>query len=416
MKNKILIIIAFLLINNDKVNGQYCSNDNRYTEATYFNLNQINVNTNVQYGIAEDYKGNQTALIMDLYYPNLNIDVSPKRPFILLAHGGGFSSGDKQEGDIRDLCYHLAMRGFVCASINYRLGHDFSEYGQYKARYRAIQDGHAALRFVVNNANLIRIDTNWIFVGGQSAGAILAQGLVYTDQSEVDSLTTVINSTNISDELGTLKSSGNTLTNTYSIKGVFNNWGAIPEYEIDYNEMLPTISFHGVLDSTVSIDYKDQQYFIMNGSRTIHNKLIENNVCSELTIDPIGGHGIYRNEQSLFRAQRASCFFKSIFCNSCTNLYTTDSIPSNCSTSLSVNGDNFSTTAIVYPNPFEISFNIDGIEGNLEIKIFNSFGQLVYQTETTNGLNQVDLMPGIYFLNVRNLDSKETYISKLIKL
>ena len=78
----------------------------------------------------------------------------------MLFHGGGFSSGDKQSGDIKDLCIHLDRRGFVCATVNYRLGYNFTEYGQYKARYRAIQDGHAAMRYIVNNANTVRIDTS----------------------------------------------------------------------------------------------------------------------------------------------------------------------------------------------------------------------------------------------------------------
>jgi acetyl esterase/lipase len=179
MKIKILIlaILFFSCIGNTY--AQYCSNDSRYTEVPYFDSTEISVGANIQYGTAFDYLGNNYALRMDVYYPNLNIDSSLKRPLIILFHGGGFVSGDKQSGDIKDLCIHLARRGFVCATVNYRLGYDFTEYGQYKARYRAIQDGHAALRYIVNSANNIRVDTNWIFVGGQSAGSLLALGMVY---------------------------------------------------------------------------------------------------------------------------------------------------------------------------------------------------------------------------------------------
>jgi hypothetical protein len=114
--------------------------------------------------------------------------------------------------------------------------------------------------------------------------------------------------------------------NTYTIKGVFNNWGGAVESEIDMDEMLPTISFHGELDTTVQID-SDNTFanYTLNGSRALHDVLIANNICSELTVDTTGGHGIYRNASSVFRAQRASCFFKSVFCNNCTNFYTTDS-------------------------------------------------------------------------------------------
>jgi len=188
MKYKILILTTALFVLFGNAYGQYCSNDSRYTEIPFFDSTEITIGANIQYGISNDYLGNPDVLLMDLYYPNLGIDLSPKRPFVMLFHGGGFTSGDKQSGDIQDLCIHLAMRGFVCASVNYRLGYDFTEYGQYKARYRAIQDGHAAMRYVVNNANAVRIDTNWMFIGGQSAGSLLALGMVYADQSELDSI------------------------------------------------------------------------------------------------------------------------------------------------------------------------------------------------------------------------------------
>jgi predicted esterase len=416
MKSLALIAVNALFLFLGNANGQYCTTDSRYTEVAYFDTTQLTVGANIQYGIAFDHLGNPDTLLMDLYYPNLGIDLSPKRPFVMLAHGGGFSSGNKQAGDIKDLCIHLAMRGFVCASINYRLGHDFSEYGQYKARYRAIQDANAALRFVVNNANAVRIDTSWLFVGGQSAGSLIALGMVYADQSELDSISLLYNATATSVELGNLNTSGNNLNNSYTIKGVFNNWGGAVESEIDMDEMLPTIAFHGALDTTVQID-SDNTFanYTLNGSRALHDDLIANNICSELTVDTTGGHGIYRNASSIFRAQRASCFFKSVFCNTCTNFYATDSIPANCATLLNTEVNSFNTPFKVYPNPFENSFRIEGVEGNLEITIYNYLEQLVYQNATSNPTVQVDLKPGIYFLNIKQVDTNQSYITKLIR-
>jgi predicted esterase len=416
MKSLALIAVSALFLFLGKANGQYCTTDSRYTEVAYFDTTQLTVGANIQYGIATNYLGNPDTLLMDLYYPNLGIDLSPKRPFVMLAHGGGFSSGNKQAGDIKDLCIHLAMRGFVCASINYRLGHDFSEYGQYKARYRAIQDAKAALRFVVNNANAVRIDTSWLFVGGQSAGSLIALGMAYADQNELDSISLLYNAVATSVELGNLYASGNNLNNTYTIKGVFNNWGGAVESEIDMDEMLPTISFHGELDTTVQVD-SDTTFanYTLNGSRALHNVLIANNICSELTVDTTGGHGIYRNASSVFRAQRASCFFKSVFCNNCTNFYTTDSIPANCASLLNIESNSFIPFIKVYPNPFENSFRIDGFAGNLEISIYNCLAQLVYQKETTNTNVQIDLKPGIFFLNVKHVETNKSYITKLIR-
>ncbi|MBK8298212.1 MAG: alpha/beta hydrolase fold domain-containing protein [Saprospiraceae bacterium] len=416
MKNKILILMTVLFVLNGKVFGQYCTSDARYTEVEYFNSSEITTGANIQFGTANDHLGNPYTLLMDLYYPNLGIDTSSKRPFIMLFHGGGFSSGDKQSGDIKDLCIHLARRGFVCASVNYRLGYDFTEYGQYKARYRAILDGHAAMRYAVNNANAVRIDTSWIFVGGQSAGSLLALGMVYADQSELDSISLLYSGTATSVELGNLNTSGNNLTNTYSFKGIFNNWGGVAESEVDFNEMLPTVAFHGELDPTVLIDADNSfLHYTLNGSRAIHYDLITNNICSEITIDTTGGHGIYRNASSVFRASRASCFFKSVFCNSCSDFYTKDSIPSNCSTPLSVDDFNFGTNIKVYPNPFESSFTIEGVEGTIEISIYNSLGQLIFKDETFDETILINLLTGLYFLNIKHLESNKSYTTKLIR-
>lgn len=382
----------------------------------FFDSTEITIGANVQFGTAPDYLGNTYTLRMDLYYPNLNVDPSPKRPFVILFHGGGFSSGDKQSGDIRDLCFHMARRGFVCASVNYRLGHDFSEYGQYKARYRAIQDGHAALRYIINNANSVRIDTGWVFAGGQSAGSLLALGMVYADQSELDSISLLYSATAVSAELGNLFTSGNSLTNTYSIKGIFNNWGGAVKSEIDMGEMIPTIAFHGQLDTTVKIGSDTSfLHYTLNGSGAIYYDLTANNVCSEITIDTTGGHGIFRNASSVFRAQRASCFFKSVFCNSCSNFYSTDSMPSNCSTTLSVDENNFGHTIKIYPNPFEKSFTVDGVDGVSDLTIYNSLGQLVYRSELFKGAVQIDLMPGIYFLKIKHVESNKLYTTRLIR-
>ncbi|MDP1801206.1 MAG: T9SS type A sorting domain-containing protein, partial [Bacteroidota bacterium] len=219
-----------------------------------------------------------------------------------------------------------------------------------------------------------------------------------------------------STELGNLYTSGNNLTHTYSFKGIFNNWGGVTKTEVDFNEMLPTVAFHGELDTIVKIDADNSfLHYTLNGSRAIHNDLIVKNICSELTVDTIGGHGIFRNASSGFRAGRASCFFKSIFCSTCINFYTTDSIPSTCSSPVSINENYFDQNFKVYPNPFDNFIKIEGVKGALDITIYNSFGQLVYKDEKSNGEIQISLMPGIYLLATKHLGSNKTFTTKLIK-
>lgn len=397
------------------VNAQHCTSDTRYTQIPYFDSTAISMAANVQFGIAPDYLGNPYVLRMDVYYPNLGIDTATKRPFFLLFHGGGFVSGDKQSGDIKDLCIHLARRGFVCATVNYRLGFDFSEYEQYKARYRAIQDGHAAMRHIVNNANALRIDTNWLFVGGQSAGSLLALGMVYADDAELDSISLLYNSTSISTELGNLNASGNALSNTYQIKGVFNNWGAIAKNEIDANEMIPTISFHGALDTVVLIDADTSfLHYTLYGSKSIHDTLLYHPICTELNVDLLGGHGIFRNESSEFRAARASCFFKSIFCQTCTSFYTNDSIPVQCTSIQNLIENDINSTITIYPNPAENIVTLKGLTSPVNIKFYNIFGQLVQQNTITENTVEIQLPAGMYSVHITEIESNKTYQRKII--
>ena len=69
----------------------------------------------------------------------------------------------------------------------------------------------------------------------------------------------------------------------------------------------------------------------------------------------------------------------------------------------------------MYPNPYETSFSIKGIDGKLDVTIYNCLGQLVYKNKSDSGIIQADLLPGIYFLNVKAHDTNRTFTTKLIK-
>ncbi|MCI4671893.1 MAG: alpha/beta hydrolase fold domain-containing protein [Bacteroidia bacterium] len=418
MKNtfSILLLATFLLASNF-IFGQYCSNDSRYSELPFFESSEISTQKDIEYAQALDYQGNNSLLLLDMYYPNLAVDTSTLRPFVLLIHGGGFVGGNKSAGDIEDLCMHLARRGYVCASINYRLGHNSTEYGLFKARYRAVQDGHAAMRYVVANANNYRIDTSWMFIGGQSAGSLTAHGVIYSDQSEMDSVSILYNVPPVSTELGAIDSSGNSLTHSFTIKGLFNNWGAGFEGEIDADEMVPTVAFHGELDNTVKIGIDTSAVnFTLSGSLSMHNLLTAAGVCSDLTVDPLGGHGIYRNSSAEFRVQRASCFFKSIFCHTCSDFYATDSVAPNCSAVLSISETAYQIPIKAFPNPCQDYLMIEGINGAAEYRIFTQLGQLVQSGNVSSQILLDGIEKGLYLLEIAETGSTgKTYRIKILK-
>jgi acetyl esterase/lipase len=92
-------------------------------------------------------------------------------PAVLCIHGGGFRAGDRQSYD--GLCIKLAERGYVAATITYRLAprHKFPA---------AIFDTKAAVRWLRANAATDKINPDRIGVMGGSAGGHLAQFLGVT--------------------------------------------------------------------------------------------------------------------------------------------------------------------------------------------------------------------------------------------
>jgi acetyl esterase/lipase len=87
------------------------------------------------------------------------------RPCLLLVHGGAWRSGDKSME--WPLAMHIAHRGYVTATVEYRLTPE--------ARYpAAVHDLKTALRWLRKEASTFRIDTNRIAVSGCSSGGHLA--------------------------------------------------------------------------------------------------------------------------------------------------------------------------------------------------------------------------------------------------
>lgn len=110
---------------------------------------------------------------LDLYLPE---DRSQQYPVVMYIHGGGWQSGhSRQSGAFENWPATLAMiasRGYIVASINYRLG------GEEKFP-AAIQDVKTAIRWLRANAGKYAIDKGKFLVWGASAGAHLA-GLAAT--------------------------------------------------------------------------------------------------------------------------------------------------------------------------------------------------------------------------------------------
>jgi acetyl esterase/lipase len=113
--------------------------------------------------------------LLDVWrHPELPPDAGA--PVLVEIHGGAWSSGRK-EGEANPLMSHLVERGWVCVTVNYRLGPG--------ARWPAmIDDVRAALRWVHANIGAHGGDPDFVAVTGGSAGAHLAALAALTGEAD----------------------------------------------------------------------------------------------------------------------------------------------------------------------------------------------------------------------------------------
>lgn len=230
-------------------------------------------------GLSSSLSEKNLDLDMDIYLPD-DQEIK-KRPLLMLIHGGAFYMGDKSNLAITSFCKHFAAMGYTTVSINYRLGFMPNKTSIERAGYQAIQDAHAAMRYLVAHAKDYQIDTSLIFVGGTSAGSITALNLAFMSNA------TRPNSTQKGfrrDDMGNIESSGNTLKNKFSIKAIANMWGAVNDITMLNGNKTPIVSFHGDKDQIVPYNYaypfsllgkRMSKLFFdkMYGSQTIHQKM-----------------------------------------------------------------------------------------------------------------------------------------------
>ncbi len=128
-------------------------------------------------------EGDSQAWRLDLALPG--DETQALRPAIVIIHGGGWLEGDKSSfstpknrppGNIFD----FAQRGFVAATINYRLSRE-------AAFPAGLEDCKCAVRWLRAHAEKYRLDPNRIGVWGNSAGGHLALMLAMTaDEPEFE--------------------------------------------------------------------------------------------------------------------------------------------------------------------------------------------------------------------------------------
>jgi acetyl esterase/lipase len=127
----------------------------------------VEVEYGIQYG-----RGGEYELFLDLYSPRGPVENAPALVFI---HGGGWARHGRDY--FAYWASHYAARGYVCASIDYRI----SDEAPFPA---AVEDAKCAVRWVRANAVKLGVDADRIAVIGQSAGGHLALMAAYSSDVE----------------------------------------------------------------------------------------------------------------------------------------------------------------------------------------------------------------------------------------
>ncbi len=259
MRKLSLLLCTFLcaIFSND-LHAQ-CQNG-RYYSSTFSTHT-----TTVQYGHAVEYTGRDTNLMVDIYEPSG--DTLSHRPLLVFGFGGSFVSGLRQSPDLVILCNYFSARGYVCASIDYRLGYNGggTDTNLFTAMIRGVQDMKAAVRYFykdANTTNQFRIDTDQIFIGGVSAGAFIALNYAYWDFGNFSKVPPGFVIPVIASLGGIDGNSGNP-GYSQKVKGVIDLCGGIADTVwITPNAPL-LVGVHGTADNTVACTY-DSAYAVTN--------------------------------------------------------------------------------------------------------------------------------------------------------
>ena len=134
------------------------------------------------------YVERDTSLYLDVYKPEVP---RADKAAVIMAFGGGFFSGERNNYIMKDWAKALTDHGFTVISIDYRLGFkDSAAVASHKKLLKlpdlfkycidiAVEDCAAAVAWVHSNAGMLGIDPSRIILTGSSAGAITVLQLDY---------------------------------------------------------------------------------------------------------------------------------------------------------------------------------------------------------------------------------------------
>ena len=361
----------------------------RYAEPVF---DEVSISTAIPFSSAvKEGETSPTTLFLDFYEPQG--DTLSARPLVITVFGGAFVAGSRDYADMVEYCTRLAQHGYAAASIDYRLISiwNLNATSLIRDAYMAAQDVSAAIRFFKYHCDEYRIDTEQVFLLGNSAGSIAIYCELFMDEDERPAETFV------EPDLGSMHSSGFDEYAGFSpaVAGAVPQWGGVMDLNvISEEEYVPLCMIHGTDDTTVPYDsgycFNGMLPGVMPymyGSHPIAGRLDEIGI-TDYEFHPFEGegHAFYFTPvvYTLIEEKFDTCF--SIARDF---LYHHLEFP----TSIPEMGE---PEIQVYPNPANDRFTV---EGSGKMIVTNTLGQTIL-TREIDGKATIELPRGLYFVKL----------------
>jgi acetyl esterase/lipase/lysophospholipase L1-like esterase len=237
----------------------------RFKQTVFAGIDSIE---NIQYGEAINVKDQAEKLFLTFFQPAG--DTMKRRPIVIFIHGGGFVNGSRFGGYGARFCNEFTKRGYVTASIEYRLGiastktnNDYAE-----AMYRAQQDGRAAVRYFRRYAEKYGIDTSQIFIAGSSAGSMTCLSMAYMNENEIPKGID-------QSKWGSLEGSSGNEGYSSKVHGVLNAWGSMIDNKWIQKGDAPLFNYAGTADKTVPYDSSYSYHGLGDGPYITYQRCLQ---------------------------------------------------------------------------------------------------------------------------------------------
>lgn len=347
-------------------------------------------------------------LDLDIYMGDGDTEID--RPLVILAHGGSFISGSKTNPLMVDLATTLAKRGYVVASISYRLISmaSLTDPAQYiDGVIKGLGDGRAAIRYFyksVEDGNQFEIDTNQIYFGGNSAGGVIGLHAAYLDNSDTPGTEFQI----ALDNNGGIE--GNSGNPGYSSKlaGIISMAGGIADInfinEADTNILLVTA--HGDNDNVVPFTCASPL-----GLSTLPD------LCGGGSLKThADGLNYSKNFHSIYTDEAHCPWNNDATHKSSLFDFVTEKLYQNlpCAAEPIGLSDLEKEQIILSPNPVNSILNIEGVDHLQALNLFDSKGVLLTSFKPNNSIDLSNYVTGFYYLQIQS--ENDLITKKVLKL